>query len=79
MALFVVWLAFFDRDNLLDRYHAMKELNKLKVEKEGYNQQIIDDKESIKKLDNPEYLEKYAREEHKMKKDNEDIFIVEEK
>ena len=78
LALFVVWLSFFDRDNWLDRYHGIKELNALKQEKAKYEQQIIDDKATIKRLDDPDYLEQFAREEHKMKKSNEDIFIVEE-
>ena len=35
------------------------------------------DKEIIKKLKNKEELEKFAREEYNMKKDNEDIYIIE--
>ena len=76
IALFIIWITFLDRDNLIDRYNGIKQLNKIEQEKEKYRQQIDRDSENIQKLHNPDFLEKYAREEHKMKKDNEDLYIV---
>ncbi|MCF8374149.1 MAG: septum formation initiator family protein [Bacteroidales bacterium] len=77
--IFLVWLSFFDRDNWIDRYQGMNDLETIEAEKKMYEHQIIQDKESLEKLKDPEYLEKFAREEHHMKKDNEDLFIIEEK
>ncbi len=73
---FLIWVIFLDRDNLIDRYSGMKELNKIEEKKEKQQQQIDRDTESLEKLHDPEYLEKFAREEHLMKKDNEDLYIV---
>jgi cell division protein DivIC len=55
----------------------MKELNKLKNDREYYIQKIEDDKRKIHELktDN-DNLEKFAREQYRMKKADEDIYIV---
>ena len=44
---------------------------------EYYEGEIAKDKQLISNLKNPDSLEKFAREEYKMKKQNEDIFLVE--
>ncbi len=76
LAIFLVWVIFFDRDSILDRIGSIRTLNELKAEKEQYENQLKADKESLDKLNNKDFLEKYAREEHLMKKDNEDIFVI---
>ena len=76
--IFIVWIVIFDRDNLIDRYDSMRELRHIEAEKEQYKARIEEDTQSLDKLKDPEYLERFAREEHKMKKDNEDLFIIEE-
>ena len=73
---FLIWIIFLDRDRLIDRYSSMKVLNKIEAKKEKLQQQIDRDTESLEKLHDPEYLEKFAREEHLMKKDNEDLYII---
>lgn len=75
-AIFIVWVTFFDRDNIVDRIQNMHELEKIRKENAYYNQQIIEDQKSLKHLEDKDFLEKFAREEHHMKRDNEDIFIV---
>ena len=40
-------------------------------------EEIKNDKRHIKELKNIEYVEKYAREKYYMKKDSEDIYIIE--
>ena len=74
--IFMVWISFFDRDNLLDRYYSLRQLHDIEEEKEQYKERIEEDSDNLKKLEDPEYLEKFAREQHLMKKDNEDLFIV---
>ena len=76
LSIFLVWVIFFDRDSILDRIGSIRTLNELKAEKEQYENQLEEDKESLEKLNNKDFLEKYAREEHLMKKDNEDIFVI---
>ena len=51
--------------------------NKLENANEYYKKQIDEDQNIIDNLNDPDSLEKYAREEYKMKRENEDIFIIE--
>ncbi len=54
-----------------------KQLNELEDNKKYYQEEIKKDSESIKQLKNPDQLEKYAREKYYMKRDSEDIYIIE--
>lgn len=75
--IFGVWIFLFDQNNLLDRYHDVKKLNQLKAEKEYFINKIDEDQRRMKELiSDKENLEKFAREEYLMKRDNEDVFIV---
>lgn len=74
---FVVWVFFFDTNNFFSQRRLTKELNEVKVEKQFYIEEIEKDKEAKDELlNNSEYLEKFARENYLMKRENEDIFIV---
>jgi cell division protein FtsB len=53
------------------------QVSELEDNKEYYQQEIKKDEEQIKQLNNPEQIEKYAREKYYMKKDSEDIYIIE--
>lgn len=77
LTIFIVWMLFFDENSYLTHREFNKEIDKLNSEKEYYNSQIEHDKELIQKLEDKEELEKFAREEYKMKKENEDIYIIE--
>lgn len=75
--LFLVWVAFFDQNNWVERYQNLKELKQLENDREYYLQKIEEDRERLKELKtNNENLEKFAREQYLMKKDNEDVFII---
>jgi cell division protein FtsB len=54
-----------------------KELEELEVNKKYYQDEIKRDEEDIKRLKNPDQIEKYAREKYYMKRDSEDIYIIE--
>lgn len=54
-----------------------EELNELKNNKKYYQDEIKKDEENIKILKNPDQVEKYAREKYYMKRDSEDIYIIE--
>ena len=70
-------MLFFDQNNLLERRKLNKEYDLLLQEREYYMKKIKEDRKRIKELktDN-ENLEKFAREQYLMKRDNEDIFII---
>ncbi len=77
MSIFIVWMVFFDENSWLNHSEFDKEINKLKSEEDYLNSEIKHDKELIDKLENKEELEKFAREEYHMKKENEEIYLIE--
>jgi len=77
VVVFLVWLTFFDRYNLVDMKESTSTINEMKTEKEYYRTRITEDSTRIKELTtNNENLEKYAREQYLMKKADEEIYIV---
>ena len=74
---FVTWILFLDNYSYLDHRVLNKEINELEDNKVYYQEEIKKDKDQIKKLKNPAQIEKYAREKYYMKKDSEDIYIIE--
>jgi len=78
-AAFIVWLGFLDRNNLLSQYQLQSEVNKLESQKAFFTTEIEKTREEQRELlSSPEKLEKFAREQYLMKKDNEDLFIIKE-
>lgn len=77
LAVFLVWMLFFDENSLINHRELDQEIDKLENSNEYYREQIQKDKKVIDNLNNPDSLEKYAREEYKMKKENEEIFLIE--
>lgn len=77
---FLIYILFFDGNNLITQIKLNKELRELQSEKEFYEKEIATNK-AVKKLlmSDLKQLEKFAREEYRMKKDNEDVFVFEYK
>lgn len=74
---FVVWILFFDRNDLFTQWERKTELNKLETSKAYYQDEITSIKKELVELDSdPAVLEKIAREKFYLKKANEDVFIV---
>jgi cell division protein FtsB len=75
----VVWIVFFDRYNLIRRYRDTMDLNELKRDRDYYMQHTEEVKKTTDELfSNQAKLEKFARERYYMKRDGEDVFIVED-
>jgi cell division protein FtsB len=75
--LFFCWLLIFDNNNLIDRSRHVKQLNQLEKEKQYYLDRIDYDSRKMEELKtDKDNLEKFAREQYLMKKENEDIYIV---
>jgi cell division protein DivIC len=75
--IFLVWVSLFDENNLIERYQLIKELRQTEKDKDYYQHRIKEDAARLKELKtNDENLEKFAREQYLMRKDNEDVFIV---
>jgi len=74
---FVGYLMFFDQYNFRAQYRLMSELSQIRDEKEFYSAELTRDSITYHTLFNSkENLERFARERFKMKKANEDVFII---
>jgi len=77
LSFFIIWMIFFDENSLLNHNEFDQEIDKLDSEKEYYKSEIYKDSSLIKKLENKKELEKFARERYHMKKENEEIYLIE--
>ena len=79
LVVFAIIIIFIDDSSLIDRYKAYREKQELKKEKAKYEESIKKDQEFLDAIQSdPEELEKFAREEYKMKGKDEDVYIIKE-
>ena len=75
--IFVIWVTLLDSNNLIARYQEMRELHKLKIDREYFIKRVEDDKQKLHELKTDNHnLEKFAREQYHMKKSDEDLYII---
>ena len=74
---FIIWMAFFDTNSLLIHRELQQEIDKLEEQRAFLKKETEKDKKLLKELNDPKALEKYAREKYYMKKDNEEVFLIE--
>lgn len=77
LPVFIIWMVFFDENSLLNHMEFNKEIDKLESEKEYYKSEIYKDSSLIQNLENKKEQEKFAREQYHMKKENEEIYLIE--
>lgn len=78
LAAFIVWMLFFDQKDYFTQVNRKKEVETLEEKKAFYQTQIATTKKQIEALDqDPAMLEKFAREKYYMKRDDEDVYIIE--
>ncbi|MGO3182169.1 MAG: FtsB family cell division protein [Aequorivita sp.] len=75
--LFLGWMIFFDANSYLNHQELDNDINALEDNAEFYQNEIDHDKTFIKKMENSDEMEKFAREKYYLKKENEDIYIIE--
>ncbi|MDR3694377.1 septum formation initiator family protein [Mucilaginibacter sp.] len=74
---FVVFMIFFDKNDLFSQYQYYQQVSKLKQERDFYQKETAKVYKDLNELDsNPKELEKFAREKYLMKKDNEDVYVI---
>ena len=79
LVVFAIIIIFIDDSSLIDRYKAYREKQELKKEKAKYEENIKKDQEFLDAIQSDtEALEKFAREEYKMKSADEDVYIIKE-
>ena len=77
LAVLIVMLFFFSDSSVTKRIKYETQINNLESQIEFYRQQTETEKEKLNELQsNKDDLEKFARENYLMKKENEDIFII---
>ncbi len=74
---FVIWMLFFDGNSYLVHRELNKEKEKLEGNKEYFIKEINQDESQIAILKDSVALERFAREEYFMKKEKEEIYIIE--
>ena len=78
LLILTVMLFFFSDSSIPKRIKHESQIKDLEAQIELYQKQIERDREMLDELQsNNEDLEKFARENYYMKKDNEEIFIIE--
>ncbi|MES2240531.1 MAG: septum formation initiator family protein [Bacteroidota bacterium] len=74
---FAAWMIFLDNYSYFDHRVLDNQIEELEDNKTYYQEEIQKDEAQIKQLKNPQQVEKYAREKYYMKKDSEDIYLIE--
>jgi len=74
---FLTWMLFFDNNDILSQVRLRLKLSEYENKKAYYEKKISEvKKEKEELLTNQASLEKFAREQYMMKKDNEDLFVI---
>jgi len=72
-------MIFLDSNDLISRFKMSSKLRNLDREKEFYQEKISNvEKDRTELMTNKDLLEKFAREKYLMKKESEDLFIIQE-
>ena len=74
--IFVIWMIFFDSNSILVHNELNNDINDLNNQKEYYKNEIERDNIELNQIKTDSGLEKYAREKLFMKRENEEIFII---
>lgn len=77
LILFFTWMFFFDTNSFFIHDELNDEVNALEDNKAFYKEEMRQDKFFIEKMKDSNEIEKFAREEYFLKKENEEIFIIE--
>lgn len=77
LIVFGVWMYWYDDNSIKIHQELNKDIDKLESSIDFYKKEIEKDKKMIDDYDNKEQLERFARETYQMKKDSEDIYIIE--
>ena len=77
LIIFLIWMLFFDENSYIIHRKFDNEVQDLERTISFYKKKIAEDKATIEKLQDSLQLEQFAREKYLMKKDNEEIYLIE--
>ena len=75
IVIFVLLIAVFDKNNLIEAWRLKQDLNELEAQKAYYQEKITQDSTLLENLKDDAFLERYAREHYLMKRDGEVIYV----
>ena len=76
-SLFAVWMLFFDRNDVFTQMERKAELAEIEESKDYFAQKIAEGKKfSMDMRSNADAVEKFVREKYLMKRENEDLFLI---
>ncbi len=79
LLVFILWIAFFDSNDLITQYNRVERLEKLEAEKVYYEAEIKKIEREQKALaTDSQAIERFAREKFFLKKPKEEVFVIEE-
>lgn len=74
---FVIWMSFFDSNDIYSQYLLRKKFTKLEHDRVYYRESMVKLKQEMKELSGgTRFLEKFVREKYQMKKKNEDVYVL---
>ncbi|GAA0872998.1 hypothetical protein GCM10009117_21450 [Gangjinia marincola] len=77
LIIFGTWMFFLDSNNWFIHHELNSEIDDLNKNKLYYLNEISKDEKTLERLEDSVGLERFAREEYYMKRENEDIYIIE--
>ena len=75
---FVAWVLFFDRNNYLDSRELDRKIREMETEKAFYGRKIREDSAVIAGLRDSAFLERFARENFRMHRPGEELYLIDE-
>ena len=77
---FLVWITYFDQNDWLTLQLKKKELNGVKSDITYLNNEIAEMEQEKNDLQSaPAAIERYSRETYRMKRDGEDVYVIDKK
>jgi len=77
LLVFAVWMSYFDQNDYFAQRAQKQELKDVNDNIAYLNKEIARLETEKKELENdPQKLEQFAREQYRMKKDNEDVYVI---
>ena len=77
VTVFAVWMLFFDKNDVFTQMQRRRDLAEIEESKTYFSQKIAESKKFSKDIQSDAAaIEKFARERYLMKRENEDLFLV---
>ena len=77
ITVFAVWMLFFDKNDVFTLMQRRRDLTEVEESKAYFSQKIAESKKFSKEIQSDAAaIEKFARERYYMKRENEDLYLI---